>query len=171
MERLDRLPTAKRVAQLGAAIGRSFSHDLLVALSETPDKALRFALEQLIASGLLVRRGLRRRAAIHERIVELRQARGSEDPKPDLLAYHCDGWRSNDHAAYEDSREQFRNALRLAATLPECKTRYLSELRALRGIGWAALRAMPLRASLRQISVRSNYATGRAIHRNLWALT
>ncbi len=36
MARLDRAPAAKRAAQLGAAIGRSFSHELIVAIADGP---------------------------------------------------------------------------------------------------------------------------------------
>jgi predicted ATPase len=37
MARLDRLGSAKEVAQIGAAIGREFSHALLAAASSKPD--------------------------------------------------------------------------------------------------------------------------------------
>jgi tetratricopeptide (TPR) repeat protein len=93
-----------------------------------------------------------RRATLHARTVEvlLAQEPGIEDSQPNLLAHHCEyagnietaasysiraGLRSNYRAAYKESEEQFGNALRLAATLPECEARNLAELRALRGIG------------------------------------
>jgi class 3 adenylate cyclase/predicted ATPase len=56
MARLDRLGPAKELAQIGAAIGREFSFELLRAVTATPEPALGTALDQLVASGL-VRRG------------------------------------------------------------------------------------------------------------------
>jgi len=58
MARLDRLGPAKQVAQIGAVIGREFSFELLASVSErySPSE-LRASLDQLIASGLLLRRG------------------------------------------------------------------------------------------------------------------
>ena len=40
MSRLDRLGPAKEVAQIGAAIGREFSHALLAAVAQKPDTQL-----------------------------------------------------------------------------------------------------------------------------------
>ncbi len=58
MARLDRLSaTAKEVAQIGAAIGREFSYELLADVSPLPDSALQDALHQLVASGLVLQRG------------------------------------------------------------------------------------------------------------------
>jgi predicted ATPase len=58
MARLDRLGPAKEVAQIGAAIGREFSHPLLAAVVRMPDAALASALDRLITSGLLFRQGM-----------------------------------------------------------------------------------------------------------------
>jgi predicted ATPase len=58
MARLDRLGAAKEVAQIGAAIGREFSHALLSAVMRKPDTELGSALDRLIASGLLFQQGL-----------------------------------------------------------------------------------------------------------------
>jgi class 3 adenylate cyclase len=55
--RLDRLGTVKHVAQIGAAIGREFSHELIAAVSAMPPMDLHAALERLTASGLVFRRG------------------------------------------------------------------------------------------------------------------
>jgi hypothetical protein len=54
MARLDRLGTAEEVAQIGAAIGREFSHALLAA----PEAELGSALDRLMAAGLLFRKGV-----------------------------------------------------------------------------------------------------------------
>ena len=58
MARLDRLGPAKEVAQIGAAIGREFSHALLAAVVRKPEAELRSALDRLIAAGLLFRQGV-----------------------------------------------------------------------------------------------------------------
>jgi predicted ATPase len=57
MARLDRLAPVKEVAQTGAVIGREFSHELLAALSPLPEDKLGEALDQLVASELVFRRG------------------------------------------------------------------------------------------------------------------
>ena len=58
MARLDRLPGAKMVAQVGSVIGREFSHMLLAAAADMPDAELSGDLNQLVASGLLFQRGV-----------------------------------------------------------------------------------------------------------------
>ena len=58
MARLDRLGPAKEVAQIGAAIGREFSHPLLTAVVRKPEAELRSALDRLIEAGLLFRQGV-----------------------------------------------------------------------------------------------------------------
>jgi predicted ATPase len=58
MSRLDRLGSAKEVAQIGAAIGREFSHALLAAVASKPEPELGSALDRLIAAGLLFRQGV-----------------------------------------------------------------------------------------------------------------
>ena len=95
--RLDRLPAAKPVAQIGATIGREFSQSMLAAVAQMPDKQLVDGLDALVGSGLASRRseltdtiyafkhalvqdaiydGLlrRRRAEIHARIVARQRA-------------------------------------------------------------------------------------------------
>ena len=57
MARLDRLGPAKGVAQVGAAIGRQFSHALLVSVAEETEPELEALLDQLLQSGLLSREG------------------------------------------------------------------------------------------------------------------
>jgi tetratricopeptide (TPR) repeat protein len=175
LARLDRLPAAKEVAQIGAVVGRSFSYAQIATLASRPEPDLRRALDQLVASGLAFQRGAppdatyifkhalvqdaayesllkSRRAAIHGRLVEvlIAQEPGIEESQPELLVHHCEhagnieraasysihaGWRSNYRAAHKEAEEQFANALRLAATLPEGEARDLVELRALRGTG------------------------------------
>jgi DNA-binding winged helix-turn-helix (wHTH) protein/predicted ATPase len=114
MARLDRLGPAKGVAQIGAAIGREFSHTLLAAVVRQPEAELRSALDRLIAAGLLFRRGapphaaylfkhalvqdaaygtlLREpRRALHARIAEILERQFAEiaENQPELVARHC----------------------------------------------------------------------------------
>ena len=55
--RLDRLSNAREVAQLSAALGREFSHELLRAISPMNDQALQEALTRLVEAEVLFRRG------------------------------------------------------------------------------------------------------------------
>ena len=59
MARLDRLgPAAREVAQIGAAIGRDFSYELLLAAAQRDEVEIRAGLEPLIAAGLIFQRGV-----------------------------------------------------------------------------------------------------------------
>ena len=58
MARLDRLGYAKEVAQLGAVIGREFSHTLLSSVAQMPEAQLQSAIDRLVAAGLLFRQGV-----------------------------------------------------------------------------------------------------------------
>jgi class 3 adenylate cyclase/predicted ATPase len=57
MARLDRLSSVRRVAPIGAAIGREFSYPLLSAVSRLPEDELQTALARLVASELVFQRG------------------------------------------------------------------------------------------------------------------
>jgi class 3 adenylate cyclase/predicted ATPase len=57
MARLDRLSSVRRVAQIGAAIGREFSYTLLSAVSRLPEDELQTALARLVGSELVFQRG------------------------------------------------------------------------------------------------------------------
>jgi len=57
--RLDRLgPAAKNVAQVGAAIGRDFSYELLAAAAPLAEPELQDALRRLVEAGLVFQRGM-----------------------------------------------------------------------------------------------------------------
>ena len=59
LARLDRLgPTAKEIAQIGAAIGRDFSYELLAAVAQRAEAELREALSRLVDAGLVLQRGV-----------------------------------------------------------------------------------------------------------------
>ncbi len=113
MARLDRLGSAKEVAQVGAAIGRDFSHVLLTAVTPKSEAELNFALDRIIVAGLLFRQGsppfatylfkhalvqdvaygtlLREpRRALHARIAETIENEFAEiaERQPELLARH-----------------------------------------------------------------------------------
>ena len=114
MARLDRLGPAKEVAQIGAAIGREFSHALLAAVVRKPEAELNSALDRLIAAGLLFRQGVpphasylfkhalvqdaaygtllrEPRRALHARIAETLESQFADiaESQPELLARHC----------------------------------------------------------------------------------
>ena len=113
MARLDRLGPAKEVAQIGAAIGREFSHGLLAAVVRKPDAELDSALDRLVSAGLLFRQGLpphaiylfkhalvqdaaygtllrEPRRALHARVAEALESEFPEiaESQPELLARH-----------------------------------------------------------------------------------
>ena len=114
MARLDRLGPAKEVAQIGAAVGREFSHALLAAVAGKPETELQSALNRLIAAGLLFRQGVpphatylfkhaliqdaaygtllrEPRRALHARVADLLESQFPEvaENQPELLARHC----------------------------------------------------------------------------------
>ena len=114
MARLDRLGSAKEVAQIGAAIGREFSHALFAAVVRKPEAELGSALDRLMAAGLLFRQGVpphatylfkhalvqdaaygtllrEPRRALHARIAETIEGQFAEiaESQPELLARHC----------------------------------------------------------------------------------
>ena len=114
MARLDRLGPAKEMAQIGAAIGREFSHALLAAVVRQPEVELNSALDRLIQAGLLFRQGVpphagylfkhalvqdaaygtllrEPRRALHARIAETLENQFAEiaETQPELLARHC----------------------------------------------------------------------------------
>jgi class 3 adenylate cyclase/predicted ATPase len=114
MARLDRLGAAKELAQIGAAIGREFSHTLLAAIACKPDAALRSSLDRLVRAGLLFQQGVpphavywfkhalvqdaayglllrESRRALHARIAEILENQFAEiaENQPALLARHC----------------------------------------------------------------------------------
>jgi class 3 adenylate cyclase/tetratricopeptide (TPR) repeat protein len=113
MARLDRLGPAKEVAQIGAVIGREFSHVLLAAVARKEERPLRTALDDLTGAGLLFRRGAppqatylfkhalvqdtaystllrERRRALHMRVAEVLEAQFLEiaENQPELVARH-----------------------------------------------------------------------------------
>jgi predicted ATPase len=114
MARLDRLGPAKEIAQIGAAIGREFSHALLAAVARKPQVELQSAFDRLITAGLLFRQGVPPQAAylfkhalvqdaaygtllrevrraLHARIAETLESQFADiaENQPEILARHC----------------------------------------------------------------------------------
>ena len=58
LARLDRLEDAKEIAQLGSVVGREFSYRLLAAVAKRPLAEIEAALERLVRSQLVFRKGL-----------------------------------------------------------------------------------------------------------------
>jgi class 3 adenylate cyclase/DNA-binding winged helix-turn-helix (wHTH) protein/tetratricopeptide (TPR) repeat protein len=114
MARLDRLGSAKGVAQLGAMLGHQFAYTLLQAVAPLEDAALQRDLATLVAAELLSQRGqppraiytfkhalfqetayesvlTRVRRQTHQRIVEVLETQFPKTvaAEPVLLAYHA----------------------------------------------------------------------------------
>ena len=57
LARLDRMPTARHVAQIGSVFGREFPRALFGAVADMPAETIDEGLDRLVAAGLLFRRG------------------------------------------------------------------------------------------------------------------
>jgi predicted ATPase/class 3 adenylate cyclase len=114
LARLDRLAAVRDVAQIGASLGRQFSHPLISAVAAMPQRQLDDALARLMSAELIYRRGtppdaeytfkhalvqdaaygtlLRgRREQLHARIAATLEEQFPEivAAQPALLARHC----------------------------------------------------------------------------------
>jgi hypothetical protein len=113
MSRLDRLGPEHELAQIGAVIGREFSHELLRLVSNVSEQELQLALDNLVGSDLLYfarsdpeksyifKHALvqdaaynallkSRRRELHERIAQVLESHFPESviSAPELLAHH-----------------------------------------------------------------------------------
>ena len=112
MARLDRLGTAREVAQVGSVIGRGFSYGLLRAVAGMDDASLQAALEKLAEADIVLVQGLppesdyrfkhaliqdaayenllkSRRQVLHRRVAEILRDRFADTAaEPEALAYH-----------------------------------------------------------------------------------
>jgi TOMM system kinase/cyclase fusion protein len=111
--RLDRLGDAKGVAQVASVIGRSFSLELLLAVSDLDESSLQRELRRLVQAELVFRRGFgsrtsylfkhalirdaaydsllnRERQQLHVRVAQALEKTDQtpEAPRPEILAYH-----------------------------------------------------------------------------------
>ena len=114
MARLDRMGPAKELAQIGAAIGREFSHALIDAVGGKSPIELETGLHRLIGAGLLSKQGVtphanylfkhalvqdaaystllhEHRRTLHARIAEVLEMRFADvvERQPEILARHC----------------------------------------------------------------------------------
>jgi len=133
--RLDRLTIGKHVAQAGAAIGREFSEELIESVCELERSELDRALEELVESGILFRRGsspgvtyifkhallqdasynsllLAKRRPLHRRIAETLMAQSPEQAA--ILAHHWEAAK-NFELALHHRLEAAKQAIRLYA--------------------------------------------------------
>jgi class 3 adenylate cyclase/tetratricopeptide (TPR) repeat protein len=113
MSRLDRLGSAKAIAETAAVIGREFSYDLLIKITDLPEEHMKDELRRLLDAGLLVggrstavlgyafKHALVRDAAyanllkkqqvaLHERIARVLIGDFPElaEAQPEVIAYH-----------------------------------------------------------------------------------
>ena len=113
MARLDRLGTAKEVAQLSATIGREFSYELLYATALLEEETLQHGLQQLVQAELVYQRGnppaaqytfkhaliqdtayqsllKRARQQYHQQIAQVLEERFPEtvETQPEVVAHH-----------------------------------------------------------------------------------
>jgi predicted ATPase len=114
LARLDRLGSTREAAQIGAALGRSFSYELISAVAGMPQHKLDDALDQLVRAELIFRRGVppdaeytfkhalmqdaaystllrSRRQQLHARIAATLESQFAEvaAARPELMAQHC----------------------------------------------------------------------------------
>ena len=147
MARLDRLSPVKEVAQIGAAIGREFSYELLAAVAEVKDNELKEALTRLATAELVFVRGeppeatyvfkhalvqdaayaslLRaRRQQIHARIAQVLAEKYPDlaARRPEVLAHHCEaaGLRAASQGVLEPRRSAGDRQLDLRRSHQSC---------------------------------------------------
>jgi class 3 adenylate cyclase len=114
MARLDRLVTAKGIAQIGATIGRQFSYVLLQAVSQLDEVLLQHELGRLVEAEIVYQRGVApqstyvfkhaliqdaayasllksTRQQYHQHIAQVLEEQFPETTvtQPELLAHHC----------------------------------------------------------------------------------
>jgi class 3 adenylate cyclase len=140
MARLDRLGSSKEAAQIGAAVGREFSHPLLAAVASKQEAELGAALDRLVEAGLLFRQGVppqstylfkhalvqdaaygtllrEARRALHLRIAEILESKFTEigESQPELLARHYSNAELIEKAAWFWGKAGERSLARSAA--------------------------------------------------------
>jgi len=116
MARLDRLGPAKEVAQIAAAIGRDFSHQMLQSVARKSAEDLGAALDRLLDAGLLFRQGQPPDASYlfnHALVQDAAYSTMLRDTRRDL------------HARIAESIEQEFSVI--AERQPELVARHLSE--------------------------------------------
>ncbi|MEO1471956.1 MAG: AAA family ATPase, partial [Pseudomonadota bacterium] len=89
LARLDRLEPVRDVAQIGAALGREFSFDILQKVARLEADRLEAALGQLVGAGLVLSRGTPPDAVYHFKHVLLRDAAYSSMLRPRRAELHA----------------------------------------------------------------------------------
>jgi class 3 adenylate cyclase len=138
--RLDRLGGAAReIAQIGSALGREFSYELIEPVAQRPEPDLRVGLGLLTEAGLLFCRGVPprssyifkhalvqdtaygtllrgRRQELHARVAAVleRDFADLAERQPELLAHHLQAAGDNEHAVEQWLKAGQRTAGRLA---------------------------------------------------------
>ncbi len=113
MARLDRLGTAKEIAQVGAVLGREFSYELLHAVSPVGEDTFQHGLRQLVGAELVYQSGLppqarylfkhalvqetayqsllkSRRQQLHHQVAQVLEEKFPQavETQPELVAHH-----------------------------------------------------------------------------------
>jgi len=173
--RLDRLGSAKAVAQIGAAIGREFSYELLAKVAGRPEEHVKEELYRLVEAGLLISRpstairtyafkhALVRDAAyssllekgqiaLHSRIAAVLMKDYPEvgEAQPEVLAYHCQAAGDVDNAVHY---------LIKAAKLSARRSGFVEAIAQLQG-ALALLGAQPKSRARMRLELRVHVALG-----------
>jgi class 3 adenylate cyclase/predicted ATPase len=178
MSRLDRVPAAKEVAQIGSVIGREFSNELLSAIAQMPEATVRQGLNHLVAAELVSQRGVppdavysfkhaliqdtayeslarSRRTIFHARLVQAMLARlpDLEETNPGLLGHHC-----AQAGLIERAASYFRRAGEKAA-----ERAALAETRGQLERGVSLVRTLPNSTARRTLEIELKLALGRVL--------
>jgi class 3 adenylate cyclase/predicted ATPase len=149
--RLDRLGPVREVAQVGACIGREFSHELIASILPMDASTVRHAMDQLVVSELVFRRGAppdavytfkhalvqdaayamllkSRRQQLHAAIARALERNAGEagDVSPEVLAHHYSRAGLPDAAAPRWLEAGRRSLSRMA--LPEAVSQLMSAM-------------------------------------------
>jgi DNA-binding winged helix-turn-helix (wHTH) protein len=178
MARLDRLGTAKHVAQIGAILGREFPYTWLQAVAPMDAATLQQALTQLMDAELLLQRGLppqvrysfthaliqeaayvsllrSTRRRYHKRIAQMLATKFSDasEAHPELIAYHYTqaGLQSEAIVYWQQAGQRA-----LARSAPVEAISHVSK-------GLEALAALPEAPERRQQGLRLQLALGMAM--------
>ncbi|MGY8704923.1 AAA family ATPase [Bradyrhizobium sp. 18BD] len=178
MARLDRLAPVRELAQIGAALGRSFSHELISAVAAMPQQQVDGALAQLVHAELVFQRGtppdaeytfkhalvqdaaystlLRgRRQQIHARVATTLESDFPEivAAQPQLMAHHCS------EAGFHDKAVGYRLKAGQQAVARSAMTEAVAQLQR----GLELLANMPEESRPAQHELDLEIALGRAL--------
>jgi predicted ATPase len=185
MARLDRLDTAKTVAQIAATLGRTFAYRLLQEVAELDGVRLGRALRSLVDAELLYQRGIppeanytfkhaliqeaayqsllkSARQQIHKRVVQTLEGQFLEtvEGQPELLAHHCAEAGMNQEAVGYLQRAGQRAVERSASR--EAMTHFSRALEILASVPENAERSRQEVDLLLALGAASHHATGQS---------